>query len=154
MEDINKKIAKPDQLLQARQEQLDNKVLGTLRTHGKLWSVDVFSWYKPDVYELENTLSSFPAPIYWFNTQKEIDAILKEDTTWISNVKVLCVLDNENFQLSEVERTFGVNSIENALEVLEILATKKGILLFTCSTENWFEIKTKFENFILKTKNK
>ena len=48
---------------------------------------------------------------------------------------------------------FSMNLSVTEDEVLEILSTKKGILLFTCSSENWFEIKTKFEDFILQTKN-
>lgn len=142
-----------DQLQQLRQEQLDGQVIGTLRSHGKLWGMDVFSWYKPNAFELENTLSSFPSPICWFGNQSDMLNLLSRDHSWLSNVKLLCSFDAAGFSLSnkvldQVDEVLGTAEIQDALKLIKSLKKNQGILLFTASGENWNEYRVEFESFL------
>jgi hypothetical protein len=149
----NKIIHAHEQLLQARQQNLENQVVGTLRSHGKLWGMDVFSWYKPSLYELENTLSSFPAPICWFANENDVLNLLTEKTDWLSNVKLVCTYDKAGFKLPNqimdyVETILGAAKIDDALNLLRATKKAQGILLFTSSGENWNLSKNTFEEFL------
>jgi hypothetical protein len=141
------------QLLDARKQSLDEQVIGLLRSHGKLWGMDVFSWNKPSLYELENTLSSFPAPICWFANESDILNLLKEETYWINNVKLICSYDKAGFKLpnkimDSVDTVLGAADINDALYLLRSLKKSQGILLFTSSGENWSSSKQTFEAFL------
>jgi hypothetical protein len=141
------------QLLDARKQNLEEQVIGSLRSHGKLWGMDVFSWYKPSLYELENTLSSFPAPICWLANENDILNLLKEETYWINNVKLICSYDRAGFKLpnkilDSVDDVLGAAEINDALFLLRSLKKSQGILLFTSSGENWAQYKQSFEAFL------
>jgi hypothetical protein len=149
----NKIINFQEQLLQARKENLESQIVGTLRSHGKLWGMDVFSWYKPSLFELENTLSSFPSPICWFANEIDVLNLLQEETNWISNVKLLCTYDKEGFKLpnkimDNIETILGVSKIDEALDLMRLIKKAQGILLFTSSGENWKLTKNTFEEFL------
>jgi hypothetical protein len=153
MDTKNSIITKGNQLLEARENSLRSAEVGSLRSHGKLWGMDVFSWNKPSIYELENTLSSFPAPICWFSNSEDIQKLLSEETYWMSNVKLLCAYDLAGFRLpanifDSIDSVLGTNNIEDALELLPALKKRNGILLFTSSGENWHVAKNKFETFL------
>lgn len=153
MDSKNVTSLKGNQLLEARENSLRSPEVGTLRSHGKLWGMDVFSWNKPSIYELENTLSSFPAPICWFSNAADIQKLLSEETYWMSNVKLLCAYDLAGFRLpadvfDSIESVLGTNNLEDSLELLHSLKKRNGILLFTSSGENWHETKNKFEAFL------
>ncbi len=150
---LKNKLNLSEQLLQARQEQLDNQLVGALRSHGKLWGMDVFTWYKPSLYELENTLSSFPAPIFWFANEEDILKLLKEETNWMSNLNLICSHDKAGFKLPNevldgVKTVIGTAKIEDAFELLKVFKKPQGILLFTSSGQDWHVAKEKFETFL------
>jgi len=65
MKETKKQIGAEESLLKARVEGMHQLEKGSLRPHGKLWGMDVFSWYNPMRFELENVLSSFPSPVLW-----------------------------------------------------------------------------------------
>lgn len=155
----NKIIDAQEQLLQARQQNLENQVIGALRSHGKLWGMDVFSWYKPSMYELENTLSSFPAPICWFANENDVLSLLKEEKYWMTNVKQICTYDKAGFKLPNeildgIELILGSSEIDDALAILKAISKKQGILLFTSSGEDWHVSKNKFEAFLKENQTK
>lgn len=153
----NKIINAQEKLLKARQQNLENQVVSSLRSHGKMWGMDVFSWFKPSLYELENTLSSFPAPICWFANENDVVNLLKEETYWLVNVKLICTYDNAGFKLpnqvmDKVDTILGTEKIEDALDLVKTLKMKQGILLFTSSGENWNSFKLKFDEFLNQNK--
>lgn len=151
--EIKKNISQQEQLLQARQQQLENPVVGSLRSHGKLWGMDVFSWFKPSLNELENTISSFPFPVCWFSNEEDVLSLVNENNVWISNVKLLCTYDKAGFKISNksldtIDNVLGSASLTDALELLKVLKVSQSVLLFTCSAENWKEVKAEFDAFI------
>lgn len=146
-------------MIQARTLQREEQVIGSLRSHGKLWGMDVFSWYKPSMYELENTLSSFPAPICWFANEQDVLRILREEKYWMTNVKTICTYDKAGFRLPNevldgIKTVLGSASMDDALDLLQSVSKKEGILLFTSSGENWHVSKNKFEAFLDEHQNK
>lgn len=148
-----KQLSEAEQILKNREQQLADFPVGTLRSHGKLMGMDVFSWNKPEAYELENTLSSFPAPIAWFANEHDVLKLLKEDTSWVANVKFVCTYDKAGFKLpnkvlDSIDTVLGSASLDDALELLAPLSKKQGILLFTTSGENWKNAIQIFENYL------
>ena len=153
MSTLKNKLQSNGQLLEAREQGLKNREVGSLRSHGKLWGMDVFSWYKPTMFELENTLSSFPSPIFWLANQEDVLNLLKEGNAWKSNVELICTYDKAGFNLpndllDDVKTILGAAKIEDALSLFKSIHHNKGILLFTSSGENWSEYKNGFESFL------
>jgi hypothetical protein len=151
--ETKKQISQQEQLIQARQKQLENLAVGSLRSHGKLWGMDVFSWFKPNVNELENTISSFPFPVCWFSNEDDVLSLINENNDWISNIKLLCTYDKAGYKISNksldtIETVLGAKSLTDALELLKVLKIKQSVLLFTCNTENWKEVKDEFDAYI------
>jgi hypothetical protein len=144
-----------EQLLQARVQGLQQQERGSLRPHGKLWGMDVFSWYNPALGELENTMSSFPAPVLWLGNEKDILALFEMDHSALSNLHLVCTHDKGGFaQAFPVERmdslpiVLGTKELRDALELMRALKEKHGVLLFTASGENWREVKAAFDFFL------
>ena len=142
-----------NQLLQARDQSLQQVEKGMLRPHGKLWGMDVFSWYNPMVFELENTLSSFPAPVLWFGNEKDILTLLDENADSLSNVRLICAHDHAEFSLAgkgleTVESVLGTAQLKDGLGLIKGLKRNQGIFLFTASGIDWKERKEEFEFFL------
>lgn len=144
-------------IVQLRQQQLDEIPVGMLRTHGKLWGMDVFSWNKPNLHELENTLMSFPAPITWFANQSDAKALLTKDKKWISKISLLCTHDGaglflENEVLDNIETVSGAKEMQDILNMLPSMSGKTGVLLFTFSGDNWKIASQLFHTFLAENK--
>jgi hypothetical protein len=159
MKETTNKTGLKELLIQARSLQREEQVIGSLRSHGKLWGMDVFSWYKPSMYELENTLSSFPSPICWLANEDDVLRILREEKYWMTNVNMICTYDKAGFRLPNevldgVQTILGSASMDDALDLLESVTKKEGILLFTSSGESWHISKNKFEAFLSEHQNK
>lgn len=141
------------QLLQAREAQLQQLENSSLRPHGKLWGMDVFSWYNPAVYELESTLSSFPAPVLWFGNASDVVRLFSEHSDQLGNIRLVCTHDHGGFSLPEedfgqVESSIGSQSLDDALKLIRVVKKDKGILLFTASGEDWKARRDAFEFFL------
>jgi hypothetical protein len=53
------------QLMQARQEALDQRLQSTMKSHGKVFDAETFTWHNPPVDVLAKTLENFPFPLVW-----------------------------------------------------------------------------------------
>lgn len=144
-----------EQLLAARSEGLQQQEAGSLRPHGKLWGMNVFSWYNPVLDELENTMTSFPAPVLWLGNEKEVLGLFDMDRTGLTNLHLVCTHDKGGFaQAFPVDRmdaipvVLGTKELKDALELTRALKKKQGVLLFTASGENWREAKAQFDFFL------
>lgn len=148
-----KQVVQHSNLLQARKNNREELEVGMLRPHGKLWTMDIFTWFKPSIHDLENTLSSFPYPTIWFGTQQEIESILVEDETLIKRICLVCMFENDSVKLP-VEVIHSLRSfltcknLEDGLEMLKNLKISKSVLLFTSSSENWKEHKHIIETYL------
>lgn len=151
---IQRKTAnKEELLLHARQQQLSNPAVGSLRSHGKLWGMDVFSWYKPSLGELESTLTSFPGPICWYANAEEIHAVATANADALKNVHMICSYDRAGFSLSDelldqLNIVVGAAEIEDALELMKSFKNQHKILLFTSSSACWKEEHQQIEHFL------
>jgi hypothetical protein len=151
---MEKSISKlANQLLEARNRNLEQVEKSALRPHGKLWGMDVFSWYNPMTYEIENVLNSFPTPVLWFGNSVDISKLLTSNTDCLSNLKMICCHDQADLFLpfevmNQIETFFGAKEIDDALKMLKTFKKENGILLFTAKGENWKKDKNSFELFL------
>ena len=142
-----------DRLLAARNEGLQNMKEATLRPHGKLWGMDVFSWYQPNVHILANTLHAFPFPVVWIGNVLDIFSTIKEDPKVCVQLNTIISFDEPRFilpstELTKIKNVAGVNSIEDAFRLLKSFKKKNAVLLFSASGEDWKESKSTFEEFL------
>lgn len=147
------KVNLGDRLLEARNEGLKNMKESSLRPHGKLWGMDTFSWYQPNVNLVANTLHAFPFPIVWIGNSEDINNTILEDPSVCFQLKTVIVFDNSQLNvpvdsLEKIENIVGVSSLENAFTMLRSLKIKNAVLLFSASGENWRENKEMFEDFL------
>ncbi|TNE54782.1 MAG: hypothetical protein EP338_06510 [Bacteroidetes bacterium] len=145
--------SKEDRLLQARQEVLQQPLVGSLRSHGKLWGMDVFSWYKAPLHELESTLQSFPDSICWYGNRKEIIDLSTRNPDAMQKVHMVCAYDQAGFHLSnelldQMNIVLGAAKIQDALDILSAFKKQHKILLFTSSSENWKRDHEVFQMFL------
>lgn len=146
-------IQSGEQLLHARERNLKHVEKSSLRPHGKLWGMDVFTWYNPTTFELENTLTSFPFPVIWFGNHADISALIKTSTDAWSNLHTICVYDSGFVEIPEeamhmIENVLGVLEFKDMFEFIRTFKQKNAIFLFTASGENSSEHKKQFEDFL------
>lgn len=147
------KIKHTSDLLQTRNQVREELETGMLRPHGKLWNMDVFSWYKPNKHELENTISAFPFPTIWFGTRAEIEAVLEADEEWMHHISLICLYDHgslslPNDVLHRIPTVLACKDLADGLELLKKLKQAKSVLLFTASGEQWKTFKNTFETYL------
>jgi hypothetical protein len=152
MDLTNSKASLQNDLIRNREESSAIKTQA-LRSHGKLWGMDAFSWFVPATFELENTLHSFPFPVIWFCSETEFKRLTSQQLDWMAKIKVLCVYDAIDASLiasydDQVELAIITQTLEEALEKLKILKTPRGVFLFTAAGENWENHKRHFDAFI------
>ena len=124
-----------------------------MRPHGKLWGMDVFSWFHPEAELVANTLHSFPFPVIWIANGADIIAALNEDELVLNNLHALIAYDSSIFDLKNswsknINIIAGTASISEAFQLLNTLKSKHKVLMFTASSENWKEDKKTFEEFL------
>ena len=140
------KVNIDDRLLEARNEGLKNMKESSLRPHGKLWGMDTFSWYRPNVNLLSNTLHAFPFPIIWIGNSVDINTTLEEDPSVCFQLKTIITFDNAQIcvpidALNKIENIVNVESLNNAFIMLKSFKLKNAVLLFSASGENWSKDK-------------
>ena len=116
---------------------------------GKYLGMDTFSWHNPDLDVLEKTVSSFPFNILWLGNENEIKGFL--DKNYVVETKInrcivygLCIDNCSN-------KIISVPSIREAINHLNKLTFKPGILLFTASdSDSEFSMRF-FEKYISET---
>lgn len=147
-----KNISLQSDLQQVRQAARET-VVQTLRPHGKLWGMDVFSWYKAQAFELENTLLAFPFPICWMGEQREVELLLEACPQLASYLHQWIIYDAAEITLpadrvQEMQNVLATASLEDALELLKGVKQRGNVMLFTASSENWKLHQEKFEFFV------
>jgi hypothetical protein len=140
-------------LVESRKESLEKMHKTSIRPHGKLWGMDVFSWYLPTADLLVNTLHTFPFPVVWLGGNEEINETLKLDDTITSHLNTLLFHDSSKMKLSaenwlNSKSVASVSNLKDALRLLSSFKQKNTVLLFTDSSENWESKKETFENFL------
>ena len=77
----------------------------------------------------------------------------------LRRLKIACTYDRAGFKLPNevldgVDTLLGSASMDDALDLLQAVSKKQGILLFTASGENWHLAKNKFEDFLSQNQSK
>ncbi|MNK22627.1 hypothetical protein D3C87_409060 [compost metagenome] len=148
-----KKVDQQAQLLQARRESLEAAERMSLRPLGKLWGMDVFTWYKPEIVELAATISTFPFPVFWLSTEAIIQEMAQTDPETLCSVQWCAQFDNPQLSIpsdsiSQMPLVTGTESLEDALEFLKRTKQPRHILLFTVQGNEWKAKMEDFENFV------
>lgn len=120
-------------LLEVRKEALNEVAYGSIRPHGKLWGMDVFSWENPHVETIAFTIHSFPFPVVWLASSELLAAVVKFDTTVVSNLHAVISYENEwtdqeGFQ--DLSHVLTTNDIQTAFQYMNEFRLKRGVILF------------------------
>lgn len=147
------KSSKMIQLLDARRQDREQLLEGSLRPHGKLWAMDVFSWCNPKPEQVATTIESFPFPIVWIGNANMFEWCKEDHSEMWSNVNAIISIDKSNIALSadnftEVSTIMGAANIDDALIMLKAAKKQNAVLLFTASCEEWERNYTAFKSFI------
>lgn len=117
---------------------------------GKYLGMDAFLWHNPDLMLLNNTIENFPFEILWIGNQNEIKSFFDSSSNLGLKIKN-CVLYGPDRKDNCSEKIISVNSIHEAIDYVNKLVFKPGILLFTASdSDAEFSIKS-FKSHILKS---
>lgn len=148
-----KKIDLQTQLLQARKESLENAEKLSLRPLGKLWGMDVFTWYNPSVEELASTISTFPFPVFWFANELQVREMAQVDPQTMRNMEWIAQFDNPQLQIpSDIAASIplftATETLEDALTILSHNKKARHILLFTVQGNEWKTKMNDFENYV------
>jgi hypothetical protein len=140
-------------LLQAREEALRNAEMRSLRPMGKLWGMDVFTWYDPTVYELSATLQTFPFPVYWLGTEKQVAELASVDPEVMRGLSWIAQFDNAQLRvpgdvMAPIPLVTATETLEDAMTVLKSVKQSRHILLFTVSGNEWKMKMELFEEFV------
>ena len=106
--------------------------ISSIRAHGKLKGIDVFTWMQPEQTALENFIKSIPTEIIWVGNPAEIEAVLSSNPLFSRKFQSIFSF-GENRTGFMLENEF--DDIQNVLNGLMAELKSPGTLLFTC-TEN------------------
>lgn len=148
MEKSKVTIQAAQQLAEARAENLKQVESATLRPHGKMWGMDVFSWYNPLTDDLLTLFQSFPAPITWIGDHSIIKNVFSTSSESLDNLSIVCAHNHGSLELenaSYLDETHGAESIKQAFEFVKAKKQKNGIIFFTASGSDWANQRDTFE---------
>jgi hypothetical protein len=142
-----------NRLIDFRKESLKRLNATTMRSHGKLWGMDVFSWFLPDPELITNTLTAFPFQVIWLANEVDIIRAIHDDERVVNNLHAVICYDNSIFSLpenlfEEVQHVFGTKDLNSSFECIQMLKGVQRVFLFTSSSKDWEEDKLKFENYL------
>ena len=123
-----------------------NDVIPSMKPLGKYLGMDTFSWHNPDLDVLEKTVSSFPFNILWLGNENEITGFLHKNYAVESKINSCIVYGLSSDNCSN--KIISIQSIREAINHLNKLTFKPGILLFTASdSDSEFSMRF-FEEYI------
>jgi len=151
------KVILKNPLLEAREEALKNAEVSAIRPWGKWKGMDVFTWYKPSVYDLSAVITSFPFPVCWLGTKETIEEYASVDPTGFRSLTWVGQYDNPQITIPSdlggpVPLITATEGLEDTLMFLNELSVPKRILLFTYQGNEWKTNITNFKSFLSETK--
>lgn len=105
----------------------------SLKSHGKLFGMDAFSWHNPDVLVLEKTIESFPFPTIWLGNATEINAYVNSFDHGHQKIKNYIIYGDCEDIVKNQKHTIHFPSLSISLKELKAYSFNPGILLFTAS---------------------
>jgi hypothetical protein len=140
-------------LLGARKEGLSRINQTSLRSHGKLWGMDVFSWIHPNLSTIGTTIQSFPFSVRWVSNAKDLLLTLDKQPELMDKLSAALIYDDSVFKLKNehllgIKTCVGITCVEEAMRMLKVMSKQQSIVLFTASGENAEEAKSEFEHIL------
>lgn len=131
MKDVAKKI----NLLDARKEALEQAKYGSIRPHGKLWGMDVFSWVNPEMEVLISTFHSFPFPVVFICDTTLMEACVENDSTFLMNCHQLYTVQTGDSRQLTLDARYEnkwseMESLSAVFSAIERNKLAKGVVLF------------------------
>lgn len=129
-------IAAKEELIAKRHQDRQQLVAGNMRSHGKLWGMDCFSWFNPDGDAVKSAIAHFPFPVVWIVNTSLLGELLNTDNRWMENLEVIHTVDEtiEHLNLESMHNgtTIFVNSsLDEALRMVQQIHQQNRILLVT-----------------------
>ncbi len=151
------KVILKNPLLEAREEALKNAEVSAIRPFGKWKGMDVFTWYKPSVYDFSAVIASFPFPICWLGTKDLIEEYAAVDPTGFKSINWIGQYDNPQITIASdlggpIPLITATEGLEDTLLFLNELSVPKRILLFTYQGNEWKTNINNFKEFLSETK--
>lgn len=146
-----------DELVDKRHEDRRQLLNGNMRSHGKLWGMDCFSWFNPDLDALKSAIQHFHLPVIWVSTTSLINELLIHDNAWMKNLEVICTIDDNLDQLNmdklQNGTTIMVNSmLVEALKIIQQINHSNRILLISSDRNECFKDQLVVDQFITAAK--
>lgn len=146
-------------LLAAREEALKAAERQSLRPLGKLWGMDVFTWYDPAVNDLSATITTFPFPVFWLGNAPLVKELAQVDPKAMRMLAWCGQFDSTQIDLpadviAPMPLVTATETLEDALELLRHIKQSRHILLFTVSGNEWKTKLTDFEAFVRLNSNR
>jgi hypothetical protein len=146
-----------DQLIEHRHSDLERMVKGSMRSHGKLWGMDTFSWFHPDQGALNATVKSLPFSVIWIPNYEHVEQTIAHDPTMAHNVDALVAYNGKIFHmatnlLNSTATFIGTQSIADALRLTKEFQDKPRVILFSSSRTEWHDDQLEFEHFLAAVK--
>ena len=98
---------------------------------GNYLGMDTFSWHNPDLELLEKTIESFPFDLLWVGNKNEIEGFLNKHHGAENKINRCIVYGAHSDNCSN--KIISASTIQVALNHLDNITFKPGILLFTAS---------------------
>lgn len=103
----------------------------SMKPLGKYLGMDTFSWHNPDLELLEKTIESFPFDLLWVGNKNEIEGFLNKHHGAENKINRCIVYGAQSDNCSN--KIISASTIQEALNHLDNITFKPGILLFTAS---------------------
>lgn len=124
-------------------------VIPSMKPLGKYIGMDTFSWHNPCLELLEKTIVSFPFDLLWVGNKNEIEGFLKKHHSSENKINRCIVYGAHSDNCSN--KIISASTIQEALNHLDNIIFKPGILLFTASDSDSEYSMRFFEKHISKT---
>ena len=146
-----------DQLIEQRRSDISRMAQGSMRSHGKLWGMDTFSWFNPDDHALNAVVMSLPFPVIWIANWQLVHRTSAENQSMANHIDALFFYNGNAFQsstelLNSYSTCIGTNSITEAMLLTKSFQDKQRVILFSSSRVEWHEDQLEFEQFLAAAK--
>jgi hypothetical protein len=120
-------------IAKAREQALLSPSDSSLKSHGKLFGMDAFSWQNPNISVLEKTIESFPFRTVWLGNYAEINAYIKSYDECQKKVEEYIIYGECQDIVKKQKDIKHFLDIKKSIKSLEQFSFSPGIILFTAS---------------------
>ncbi|MCO5258763.1 MAG: hypothetical protein M9916_01340 [Crocinitomicaceae bacterium] len=153
MEKKTNLTATESNLLETRKEALNQAMSESIRPHGKLWGMDVFSWSNPEIHLIAPTIHAFPFPVVLVAPSSLAMSIMDYDSSLKPNIHAVLAYNDKlhAFNLTifkPIATVIIADSVAETLDELENCKLNRGVVLFCSEGAEFEHDKKKFFDFL------